>query len=157
MCRLKRITPSTVFLLIASMLFSPLLYAQEQGNSNPTATVASPPSTQAPVQQQAALVDGWWKLPSMTNAPYSGANMPFPLDQTQSASSGRTWTKAGKIMTAIGIPLAAVGAVVLIAGPKETDYMTGGTTGVRVYWKATGAIWLGIGSVLTIVGLTRRR
>lgn len=52
--------------------------------------------------------------------------------------------------------LMAAGAVMMVAGPKSQDFNTGGNSAVRVYWKATGAIWIGVGGVLTVVGLTRR-
>jgi hypothetical protein len=66
-------------------------------------------------------------------------------------------TKAGKIMTIIGISLAAAGAIAMATNwDKELDEGSG-EEGVSVAWKGTGAIWLASGAVLTIIGLTRRK
>ncbi len=61
-------------------------------------------------------------------------------------------TKAGKILTFIGIPVAVAGAIMLAKGNDEDDY----GSDVSIDWRATGAVWLGAGAVLTIIGLTRR-
>jgi hypothetical protein len=152
MFRLKQMAPPIVIVLAISLTFSPLLYAQAPAGNSPAAPTAAQPSAQETAQQQVPLPEGWWKLPLTAANPE--ADSPFFVDQAQPASSGKTWTKGGKIMTFIGIPVAAVGAVMLAVGSDEDRI---GGTDVAINWKATGAIWLAGGAVLTIIGLTRRR
>jgi hypothetical protein len=158
MIRPKQVSSFLVVVLIMALTVSPMAYAQAPAGNGPAVPSAAQAPNQETAVQQVPLPEGWWQVP--LSAPNPEAPMPFFVDQAQSPApaSGRSWTKGGKIMTAIGIPMAAIGAIVLIAGPKQTDYYSGGsTTGVRVYWKATGAIWMSAGAVLTILGLTRRR
>jgi hypothetical protein len=152
MLGLKRIAPPTVILLAISLTFSPLLYAQAPAGEGPAAHAAVQTPAQETAQQPVPLPEGWWKVPSTAANPEADA--PFFVDQAQPASSGKTWTKAGKIMTFIGIPLAAVGAVMLAVGSDEDQI---GDTDVAINWQITGALWLAGGAVLTIIGLTRRQ
>jgi len=152
MLSLKRIAPPTVILLAISLTFSPLLYAQAPAGEGPAAQAAVQTPVQETAHQPAPLPEGWWKVPSTAANPEADA--PFFVDQAQSASSGKTWTRTGKILTIIGIPVAAAGAVMLAVGSDEDPI---GDTGLAINWRATGAVWLISGAVLTIVGLTRRR
>ena len=66
------------------------------------------------------------------------------------------WTKSGKIMTYIGIPVMAAGGAMLAYGLRNGDSTScSGNTCVSVSWKYTGAAWLGVGAALTAIGLTR--
>ena len=67
------------------------------------------------------------------------------------------WTKGGKVMTYIGIPVMAAGGAMLAYGMKNgnSSISCSGNTCVSVEWKWTGAAWLGIGGALTAIGLTR--
>lgn len=66
------------------------------------------------------------------------------------------WTKAGKIMTYIGIPVMAAGGAMLSYGLKDGDSTScSDNTCVSVSWKYTGAAWIGLGGALTAIGLTR--
>ena len=152
MLSLKRIAPPTVVLLAISLTFSPLLYAQAPAGEAPAAQAAVQIPTHETAHQPVPLPEGWWKVPSTGANPE--ANAPFFVDQAQTASGGKTWTRTGKILTFIGIPVAAVGAVMLAAGSSEDRI---GDTDLAIDWKTTGAIWLGSGAVLTIIGLTRRK
>jgi len=69
----------------------------------------------------------------------------------------RHWTKGGKIMTFIGVPVMAAGGAMLAYGMKNgnTSLSCSGNTCVSVEWKWTGVAWLGIGGTLTAIGLTR--
>jgi hypothetical protein len=62
-------------------------------------------------------------------------------------------TKAGKILTFIGIPIMVAGIIMIAKGSSEDRI---GDSDLAINWKATGAIWTGVGAVLTIIGLTRR-
>jgi hypothetical protein len=53
-------------------------------------------------------------------------------------------------MLGIGAAVAGVGAVMMTRQDSDLG------NGMAINWKATGAIWLSIGGVLAIVGLTRR-
>ena len=152
MFHIKQVSSSIVIVLAISLTFSPLLYAQAPAGMGPSAAVAAPTSTQEAALQHDPLPEGWWKVPLAAANPEG--NMPFFVDQAPSPTNGKSWTKAGKIMTAIGIPIAAVGAIMLAVGSDEDRV---GDTNVAINWKATGAIWLAGGAVLTIIGLTRRQ
>jgi hypothetical protein len=82
--------------------------------------------------------------------PPTAANMPNQAQQQ--APAGKVWTRGGKIMTVIGLACAGTGAVMMTR--KNSDI---GSSGMQINWRATGAIWIGTGAVLTIIGLTRRR
>jgi hypothetical protein len=68
------------------------------------------------------------------------------------------WTKGGKIMTYIGAGLMAGGAGALGYGlsNQNSPSCSAGNTCIAVDWKWTGVAWLAGGSVLTVIGLTRR-
>lgn len=66
------------------------------------------------------------------------------------------WTKGGKIMTYIGIGMLGAGGYMLAYGLKNGDSTScSNNTCVSVSWKYTGAAWLGVGTALTAIGLTR--
>jgi hypothetical protein len=69
----------------------------------------------------------------------------------------RHWTKGGRIMTYIGVPVMAAGAAMLAYGVTKSNSTdcSDGNTCVSVDWKWTGAAWLGVGGALTVIGLTR--
>jgi hypothetical protein len=84
------------------------------------------------------------------------------MSDGQSSSSAqpakhRHWTKAGKVMTYIGVPLIAAGGGMMAYGMKNGTSGTcnPGETCVSVDWKWTGVAWIGIGGALTAIGLTR--
>jgi len=68
------------------------------------------------------------------------------------------WTKGGKIMTYVGAGVMAGGAGALGYGLSNQNSLScsSGSTCIAVDWKWTGVAWLGIGSALTVIGLTRR-
>ena len=70
----------------------------------------------------------------------------------------RHWTKGGKIMTFIGVPVMAAGGSMLAYGMKNGNSAScsSNNTCVSVDWKWTGAAWVAIGGVLTAIGATRR-
>ena len=80
------------------------------------------------------------------------AALQSPAESPDTGSTERQWTKGGKIMTVIGLAVAGAG-VVMIATGGETDI--GDNTAID--WRTTGYIWAGAGSVLAVIGLTRRR
>jgi hypothetical protein len=77
---------------------------------------------------------------------------------SQPAAPHRHWSKTGKILTIVGASLAGAGAVALAHGETTqvacTSNGSGGTC-VDIAWRTTGAIWLGAGAALVIVGVTR--
>jgi len=66
------------------------------------------------------------------------------------------WTKGGKIMTYIGVPVMVAGGAMLAYGMKNGDNSSCIGTCMSVEWKWTGAAWLAVGGVLTAIGTTRR-
>lgn len=83
--------------------------------------------------------------------PPTAASMPNQA-QAQKAPADKVWTHGGKIMTVIGLACIGAGAVMM-----TRENTTIGDTGTQINWRATGAVWMGAGGVLTILGLTRRR
>jgi len=142
MSHLKQVTPT----------LSPLPYAQESMAAGQAASATATAKTPEP--QPPSLENGWWKVPAIPDASYPGPSAPFRSEQEGSAGSGKTWTRGGEIMTAIGIALAGSGAVALVAGSEENEIAD---SGVAINWKATEAIWLSAGAVLTLIGVTQRR
>jgi hypothetical protein len=71
----------------------------------------------------------------------------------QPATTGRHWTKAGKILTFAGLGCAIAGGIMMTK--QNQTIATTSTESVQIDWKATGAGFLGTGAVLAIVGLTR--
>jgi TRAP-type uncharacterized transport system fused permease subunit len=68
----------------------------------------------------------------------------------QNATAGGL-TKGGKIMTVIGLAIVGAGVVMIAkGGVSAVDNNTG------IDWRKTGYAWVGVGGVLTIIGLTRR-
>jgi hypothetical protein len=66
----------------------------------------------------------------------------------------RHWSKGGKIMTVIGAGLSGAGTAALIHGQNTRVACSNGTC-TEIAWRATGAIWMGGGAALVIVGVTR--
>ena len=149
MSKLKSVSPPLVIVLVLSMIFTPLLAAQEQAPAAAPSAVPAP--AQAPEPAAPALAPGWWKMPADDHAVYPG-NKAFNQDPAGS-SSGKTWTKGGKIMTGIGLAMVGVGVIMLAAGSSEDRI---GETNLAIDWKLTGALWMAGGAALTIIGLTRR-
>jgi hypothetical protein len=58
--------------------------------------------------------------------------------------------KTGKIMTIVGLGLIGGGTIMAVVSgdPKEL-----GNSGVGFNWRATGYLWIGVGCIVTIVGL----
>jgi hypothetical protein len=85
------------------------------------------------------------------------AAMNNPEGSTAPTVKKSHWSKGGKIMTYIGVPVMAAGGAMLAYGLKNGDSSScSGNTCVSVSWKYTGAAWLGVGGVLTAIGATRR-
>ena len=93
-------------------------------------------------------------LPSSYAAFYPS---PSP-QQTGAPSSGRHWSKAGKILTFIGAGFVVAGAVMIPHNNQtiSSSCNSSSCTDLQINWKATGAATLGTGAVLMIIGLTRR-
>jgi hypothetical protein len=70
------------------------------------------------------------------------------------ATPHRPWSKGGKIMTVIGAGLIGAGTAALIHGQNTQVACSNGTC-TEIAWRATGAIWMGGGAALVIVGVTR--
>ena len=85
-------------------------------------------------------------------APPTAAGMPNQAPAAQTAPAEKVWTHGGKIMTVIGLACVGAGAVMMT---RENTVI--GDTGTQINWRATGAVWMSAGGVLTILGLTRRR
>jgi hypothetical protein len=70
----------------------------------------------------------------------------------------RHWSKTGKILTIVGVGLIGAGTAALVHG-QDTRVVCASNgaaeTCADIAWRATGAIWVGGGAALTIVGLTR--
>lgn len=64
------------------------------------------------------------------------------------------WSKGGKIMTIVGAGLIGAGTAALIHGQNTQIACSNGTC-ADIAWRATGAIWMGGGAALVIVGVTR--
>jgi hypothetical protein len=78
---------------------------------------------------------------------------------SQAAPLHRHWSKTGKILTIVGAGLIGAGTAALIHGQNtQVACTSNGTveTCADIAWRATGAIWLGGGAALVIVGATRR-
>jgi len=78
---------------------------------------------------------------------------------TQTAPPHRHWSKTGKILTIVGAGLIGAGTAALVHGQNtQVACTSNGTveTCTDIAWRATGAIWLGGGAALVIVGATRR-
>ncbi len=68
-------------------------------------------------------------------------------------ASTRHWSKAGKIMTVVGIGLAGAGGFMMTRSNQTIS--TNGDVETQINWKATGALTMSAGAVLAIIGLTR--
>jgi hypothetical protein len=75
--------------------------------------------------------------------------------QTQPLPQRGGWTKAGKILTVLGIGIAGGGAVMIAKG-GTTTLASNQTTSVGIDWRTTGYVWVGVGAALALIGLTRR-
>lgn len=67
----------------------------------------------------------------------------------------RHWSKTGKILTIVGAGLIGAGTAAVVHGQNTQIACSNGTC-TDIAWKATGAIWLGGGTALVIIGATRR-
>ena len=69
----------------------------------------------------------------------------------------RHWTKGGKIMTFIGVPVMGAGGAMMAYGMRNGNSTScSGSTCVSVDWKWSGVAWVSVGGVLTAIGATRR-
>ena len=78
----------------------------------------------------------------------------YPQDTTQVVQqqpSLQHRSKVGKALTIVGIGMMAGGGAMMAAGNNE------GCTGTCIDWRATGAVWLGVGAVLTVIGIVKLR
>lgn len=72
--------------------------------------------------------------------------------KSSTAASGQAgMTKGGKIVTGIGLAMVGTGAVMIAKGGQSA---VGGD--MAVDWRTTGYLWVSVGGVLTLIGLTRR-
>jgi hypothetical protein len=77
----------------------------------------------------------------------------------QAVAPHRHWSKTGKILTAVGVGLIGGGVAAIVHGQNtRVACVSNGAeeTCAEIAWKATGAVWLGGGSALVIIGATRR-
>jgi hypothetical protein len=84
--------------------------------------------------------------------PQSSQGQPAQPSQAKPVST-RHWSKAGKIMTVIGIGLAGAGGFMMTRSNQTIS--TDGDVETQINWKATGALTMSAGAVLAIIGLTR--
>ncbi|HKV79039.1 MAG TPA: hypothetical protein VJP02_12900 [Candidatus Sulfotelmatobacter sp.] len=99
-------------------------------------------------------------LPPASALRVTAANRHLALDMatdppSQTATPHRHWSKGGKVMTIIGAGLVGAGTAALIHGQNTQVACSNGTC-ASIAWRATGAIWMGGGAALVIVGATRR-
>jgi len=76
----------------------------------------------------------------------------FPQGATQAPQqqpSPKPKSKVGKVLTVVGIGVMAGGGAMMAAGNNE------GCVGTCIDWRATGAAWLGVGAVLTVIGIVK--
>lgn len=95
---------------------------------------------------------------SVLRADFSNSHATFATESDQPDTAGtphRHWSKGGKIMTIIGAGLIGAGTAALIHGQNTQVACSNGTC-TEIAWRATGAIWMGGGAALVIVGATRR-
>ena len=150
---LKRLAPTVVAAIVMSLFLDSALLAAGMpgdGATPPEGGVALASTVPASSAFDMPLREGWWKPTSPAGPESTWAAARRISSQDQPSSGTKTWTKGGKIMTGIGLALIGVGAVFMASG--NTDI--GG--GSYIDGKATGAVWISAGSVLTIIGLTRR-
>jgi hypothetical protein len=99
-------------------------------------------------------------LPPASELRVEAANRHLAFDadndpRNQAAAPHRHWSKGGKVMTIIGAGLIGAGTAALIHGQNTQVACSSGTC-TEIKWRATGAIWMGGGAALVIVGATRR-
>ena len=78
----------------------------------------------------------------------------FPQNTTQAPQQQPTVhpkSKLGKALTIVGVGMMAGGGAMLAVGKNEN------CVGTCVDWQTTGAVWLGAGAVLTIIGIAKLR
>ncbi|MGD0921991.1 MAG: hypothetical protein ABSA70_09540 [Terriglobia bacterium] len=82
----------------------------------------------------------------------------YPQDTTQAPQQQPAHQRAhhpssrlGKALTIVGIGMMAGGGAMMAAGNDEN------CVGTCIDWRATGAVWLGAGAVLTVIGLVKLR
>ena len=73
--------------------------------------------------------------------------------QPSQPAPARHWSKAGKVMTVIGLGLAAAGGIMMTK--QNTTIASNGTTETQIDWKATGGGFIAGGAILAVIGLTR--
>jgi hypothetical protein len=78
------------------------------------------------------------------------------MKENLQAETAAGLTRAGKVMTIVGIALAAAGAIAVFAN-WDTPLWEGSVESYSsAAWKGAGLLLIGVGAVLTVVGLTRR-
>jgi hypothetical protein len=82
--------------------------------------------------------------------PQSGQSQASPQQ-----AAPRTRSKAGKILTIVGLGVAGAGVAMVVAAPKESTVYSSGDSSVNVNWRYTGYAWIGIGGVLSVIGLIK--
>ncbi len=73
----------------------------------------------------------------------------------QTRAPYRHWSKTGKILTIVGAGLIGAGTAAVVHGQNTQVACSNGVC-TDIAWKATGAIWMGAGTALVIIGATRR-
>ena len=107
-----------------------------------------------PLSGSAALASSTVLPPRSTFNQMAGAVAFAPQQgQPTQPTPTRHWSKAGKILTFIGLGLAAAGGIMMTK--KNTTIATTSTTETQIDWKATGGGFIAGGAVLAIIGLTR--
>jgi hypothetical protein len=77
-------------------------------------------------------------------------------DSSNQAPPHRHWSKTGKILTIVGAGLLGAGTAAVVHGQNTQIACSSNGTCTDIAWKATGAIWMGGGTALVIIGATRR-
>jgi hypothetical protein len=94
--------------------------------------------------------------PSAVRAGSAGSGLAFGAgNDAPSHTPHRHWSKTGKILTIVGAGLIGAGAAAVVHGQNTQIACSNGVC-TDIAWKATGAIWMGGGTALVIIGATRR-
>jgi|SRR5580700_1013893 hypothetical protein len=95
--------------------------------------------------------------PSAVRAANAAPNLAFRTgnDSSNKAAPRRHWSKTGKILTIVGAGLIGAGTAAVVHGQNTQIACSNGVC-TDIAWKATGAIWMGGGTALVIIGATRR-
>ena len=92
---------------------------------------------------------------------WQGSIAAFGLPQSGQAqgpaqqAAPRPRSKAGKILTIVGLGVAGAGVAMVVAAPKESSVYSSGNSSVNLNWRYTGYAWIGIGGVLATIGLIK--